>query len=138
MDHTVDHTVDHIMNDMSQMRIHHDDEDIPNPVEETPEFEEVQAVLYSVYEKYMHIEECQADYLEYVDKLQNYQYVHNPRTLRIGDYIRYIELKGPNGIRLNQGGIIDKLDSSIQIKSLRSNASVWRVSYNTVIFLKIK
>ncbi len=102
------------------------------------EIEEIQAILYGIYRKYLDIEEYQADYLANLDKLKEYKYVSNPRELKLGDYVRYIEMKEPGSISLNQGGIVDKIDSSIQLKSIRNYKSIWRISFKSIIFVKLK
>lgn len=108
-----------------------------NGDEEQDSNEEIQAILYGIYRKYIDIEEYQADYLANLDKLKEYKYVNNPKELRAGDYIRYIEMKEPGSITLNQGAIVDKIDSSIQLKSIRNYKSVWRISFNSIIFVRV-
>lgn len=120
---------DKCYNNNEKSMIHTDDED--------PYSEEIQAILYEIYKKYLDYDEYQSDYLTNIDKLKGYKYIDNPKELRSGDYIRYIEMKEPGTITLNQGGLVERVDSSIQLKSIRNQKSFWRISFSSIIFLKI-
>lgn len=100
------------------------------------EKDDIQDILYGIYMNYLDDEDYQIEYLANVNKLKEYNYVINPKQLKIGDYVRYIEMKEPGSISLNQGGIVNKIDCSLQLRSIRNYKNIWRISFDSIIFVK--
>jgi hypothetical protein len=68
--------------------------------------------------------------LDYMSKLKDYRYVDNIHHLKIGTYIRWINILDPDNLKLQRGGIICDIKKSKKEDIIISCKSISRAHFN--------
>tara|TARA_B100000963_G_C22638067_1_gene678678 strand:+ start:3201 stop:3674 length:474 start_codon:yes stop_codon:yes gene_type:complete len=77
--------------------------------------------------------------VDFKNKLENYRYVDEVNEFKLGNYIRSIDLKNPDNIKLSRGGIlidIEAINSKLMIKLKNYRNSIFRLKFEEHLFFQ--
>jgi hypothetical protein len=98
--------------------------------------QELNIVLGNIFEKYLIYENNVENLKEIKEKLNEYQYARF-EDLNKGDFIRYINPKYFNDIKLAKGGFISVIDDEEgKVQIIDNNNKIYNLKFENFVFFK--